>query len=56
MTIATYGNQPLRRGLEAGTALALSLAFGVLFLAASVPGCALWLTWRHTPTEDMAPH
>ena len=34
-------------GLGADTALALSLAFGVLFIVASLPGCAIWLTWRH---------
>ncbi len=33
-------------GLGADTALALSLAFGVAYLAASLPGCALWLAWR----------
>ncbi len=33
-------------GLGADTALALSLAFGVAYLAASLPGCALWLARR----------
>ncbi len=41
-------------GLGAGTALALSLAFGALFLAASLPGCALWLAWRQTPKAGVA--
>ncbi len=35
-------------GLSADTALALSLAFGAIYLAASLPGCALWLAWRNT--------
>ncbi len=34
-------------GVNADTALALSLAFGLAFLAASLPGCAFWLTWRN---------
>ena len=42
-------------GLGAGTALALSLAFGVLFIAASLPGCAIWLAWRHGPRANAAP-
>ncbi len=42
-------------GLGAGTALALSLAFGALFLAASLPGCAIWFAWRHAPRADAAP-
>ena len=41
-------------GLGAGTALALSLAFGALFLAASLPGCALWPAWRQTPKAGVA--
>ena len=41
-------------GLGAGTALALSLAFGVLFIAASLPGCAIWLAWRHAPRAGAA--
>ena len=41
-------------GLGADTALALSLAFGVAYLAASLPGCALWLAWRHTPSTGAA--
>ncbi len=43
-------------GLGADTALALSLAFGVLFLAASLPGCAIWLTWRNAPSTGAASH
>ena len=39
-------------GLAADTALALSLAFGAAYLAASLPGCALWLAWRHAPRAD----
>jgi len=42
-------------GLGAGTALALSLAFGALLLAASLPGCAIWLAWRHAPRAGAAP-
>ena len=38
-------------GVGADTALALSLAFGVVFLAASLPGCILWLTWRRAPSS-----
>jgi uncharacterized protein (TIRG00374 family) len=41
-------------GLGADTALALSLAFGVLFIAASLPGCAIWLAWRHAPGTGAA--
>ncbi len=41
-------------GLDAGTALALSLAFGVLFIAAALPGCAIWLAWRHAPRAGAA--
>ena len=41
-------------GLGADTALALSLAFGVAYLAASLPGCALWLAWRHPPRAGAA--
>ncbi len=41
-------------GLGAGTALALSLAFGVLFIAAALPGCAIWLAWRHAPRAGAA--
>ena len=43
-------------GLGADTALALSLAFGAAYLVASLPGCALWLAWRHTPNTGTAPH
>ncbi len=42
-------------GLPADTALALSLAFGVALLAASLPGCAWWLTWRGTALVETAP-
>jgi hypothetical protein len=41
-------------GLNADTALALSLAFGVLFIAASLPGCAIWLAWRRAPSIGAA--
>ncbi len=41
-------------GLSADTALALSLAFGAVYLAASLPGCALWLAWRHAPSTGAA--
>ncbi len=41
-------------GLGADTALALSLAFGVLLIAASLPGCAIWLAWRHAPGTSTA--
>ena len=41
-------------GLDAGTALALSLAFGAAYLVASLPGCALWLAWRHAPSTGAA--
>ena len=37
-------------GVTADTALALSLAFGVALLAASLPGCAFWMTWRNAAT------
>ncbi len=33
-------------GVNADTALALSLAFGAALLAASLPGCGFWLAWR----------
>ncbi len=41
-------------GLSADTALALSLAFGAGYLVASLPGCALWLAWRHAPSTGAA--
>ncbi len=41
-------------GLDADTALALSLAFGVLLIAASLPGCAFWLARRHAPSTGAA--
>ncbi len=41
-------------GLGADTALALSLAFGAGYLVASLPGCALWLAWRHAPSTGAA--
>ncbi len=41
-------------GLGADTALALSLAFGAGYLVASLPGCALWLVWRHAPSTGAA--
>ena len=41
-------------GLGADTALALSLAFGAAYLAASLPGCAVWLAWRHAPRAGAA--
>jgi hypothetical protein len=41
-------------GLSADTALALSLAFGAVYLAAALPGCALWLAWRHAPSTGAA--
>ncbi len=37
-------------GVTADTALALSLAFGVALLAASLPGCVFWMTWRNVAT------
>jgi uncharacterized membrane protein YbhN (UPF0104 family) len=42
-------------GVNADTALALSLAFGVALLAASLPGCACWLAWRAAPLMESAP-
>ncbi len=42
-------------GVNADTALALSLAFGVALLAASLPGCAWWLTWRGAASAETAP-
>ncbi len=42
-------------GIDADTALALSLAFGLAFLAASLPGCAFWLTWRSTVATGPTP-
>ena len=42
-------------GVNADTALALSLAFGVALLAASLPGCACWLAWRGPPMLESAP-
>ena len=42
-------------GLTADTTLALSLAFGVALLAASLPGCAWWLTWRGAALVETAP-
>ncbi len=41
-------------GLSADIALALSLVFGAVYLVASLPGCALWLAWRHAPKADPA--
>ena len=41
-------------GLGADTALALSLTFGAAYLVASLPGCALWLAWRHAPSTRTA--
>ncbi len=41
-------------GVTADTALALSLAFGVALLAASLPGCAWWLTWRGAALVETA--
>ena len=42
-------------GVNADTALALSLAFGVALLTASLPGCAWWLTWRGAALAETAP-
>jgi uncharacterized membrane protein YbhN (UPF0104 family) len=42
-------------GVNADTALALSLAFGLAFLAASLPGCAFWLTWRNAMATGTTP-
>lgn len=42
-------------GVSADAALALSLAFGLVFLVASLPGCALWLTWRNTSVTETTP-
>ncbi len=42
-------------GVNADTALALSLAFGVALLAVSLPGCAWWLTWRGAALVEPAP-
>ena len=42
-------------GVNADTALALSLAFGVALLVASLPGCAWWLTWRGAALAETAP-
>ena len=33
-------------GVDPGTALALSLAFGAALMAVALPGCAFWLTWN----------
>jgi len=41
-------------GLSADTALALSLAFGVLFIVSSLPGCAIWLAWRRASSMGAA--
>ncbi len=41
-------------GIDADTALALSLAFGLAILAASLPGCAFWLTWNGGRSEQTA--
>ncbi|MFQ6017017.1 MAG: lysylphosphatidylglycerol synthase transmembrane domain-containing protein [Kiloniellaceae bacterium] len=35
-------------GVAADAALAMSIVFGVVMLAASLPGCVLWLAWRET--------
>ncbi len=42
-------------GVPADIAFALSLAFGVALLAASLPGCAWWLTWRGTALVETVP-
>ncbi|MEE9210881.1 MAG: lysylphosphatidylglycerol synthase transmembrane domain-containing protein [Kiloniellales bacterium] len=42
-------------GVNADTALALSLAFGVALLAASLPGYACWLAWRGPPMLESVP-
>ncbi len=42
-------------GVNADTALALSLAFGLAFFAASLPGCAFWLTWRNATATGTTP-
>ena len=42
-------------GVNADTALALSLAFGMAFLAASLPGCAFWLAWRNAVASGTTP-
>jgi hypothetical protein len=37
-------------GLDPGQALAISLMFGVLFAAASLPGAIIWIVYsRRTP-------
>ena len=41
-------------GVNADTALALSLALGVALLATSLPGCAWWLTWRGAASVETA--
>ncbi len=42
-------------GVDPDTALALSLAFGMILLAASLPGCVFWLSGRGASAAGTAP-
>ncbi len=39
-------------GVTSDAALAVSLIFGIAMIAAALPGCAFWLTWRKTSTVE----